>query len=57
MRAVLEQINAHQVYDRDARGMIRRALGGRSVEAVPEPTPRRAREFPSMFPAASSNFV
>lgn len=57
MRAVLEQINAHQVYDRDARGMIRRALGGRAMEASPQPAPRRAPEFPSVFPSATSNFI
>ena len=62
LRTVLEQINTHQVYDKDARVLIRRAL--RSVSPsdavpLPEAAPRRATEFPSFFPSATrpSNFA
>jgi len=63
LRTVLEQINTHQIYEKDARVLIRRALVG----SVPAPElarpenapPSRATEFPSLFPSAtrSSNFA
>ena len=64
LRTVLEQINTHQIYDKDARILIRRALGGvrgqQDIELSENgAATRRATEFPSLFPSAtrSSNFV
>ena len=65
LRTVLEQINTHQVYDKDARALIRRSLRGmRAQQDIGTPNegtapPRRATEFPSFFPSAtrSSNFI
>jgi hypothetical protein len=62
LRTVLEQINTHQIYEKDARVLIRRALGGRVVSELARPEnapPSRATEFPSLFPSAprSSNFA
>ena len=61
LRTVLQQINTHQVYDRDARGLIKRTLGAstgkESPAAVPTPV-KRPGEFPSLFPSGSStNFI
>ena len=55
MRTVLEQINSHQVYEKDARGLIRRTLGTNKNASAPQP--RQAGEFPSLFPSATSNFI
>lgn len=61
LRKVLEQINTHQIYDKDARSLIKKALGSSQVTetiAAPLPPVRRQGEFPSLFPsAASSNFI
>ncbi len=61
LRKVLEQINTHQIYDKDARSLIKKALGSSQLtESIPAPPPpvRRQGEFPSLFPsAASSNFI
>jgi hypothetical protein len=61
LRKVLEQINTHQIYDKDARNLIKNALGYSQVTesaAAPLPPVRRQGEFPSLFPsAASSNFI
>lgn len=60
MRTVLEQIDTHQIYDKDARMLIRRALvSGIDAAAPAVKTVRSASEFPSMFPFASarSNFA
>ena len=57
MRTVLQQIDTHQVYDKDARTLIRRTLGT-SKQPASSPTSSRASEFPSMFPSASpQNFL
>ena len=61
LRSVLVQINTHQIYDKDARSLIKRALGpSQAVEnsAAQLPPMRRQGEFPSLFPvASSSNFL
>jgi hypothetical protein len=61
LRKVLEQINTHQIYDRDARSLIKKALGpsqGTENIAASLPPVRRQGEFPSLFPSASSsNFI
>ena len=61
LRKVLEQINTHQIYDKDARTLIKKSLGSSKVTenvATPLPPIRRQGEFPSLFPsAASSNFI
>ena len=48
-------------YDKDARTLIKKALGSSKVTenvATPLPPIRRQGEFPSLFPsAASSNFI
>ena len=59
LRTILIQINTHQIYDFDARVVIRKALSGgvRISKDVDRPqaatAPRRATEFPSFFPSAS----
>jgi hypothetical protein len=58
MRTVLEQIDAHQVYDKDARTLIRRTLANSRTR--PLRAMRSTPEFPSMFPSAaasSQNFL
>ena len=61
LRTILEQINTHQIYDMDARVMIRRALSGseRFTQEIDHTevgaASRRATEFPSFFPSASSS--
>ena len=58
LRTVLEQINTHQIYDRDARSLIKKALGSSQlseVMAAPLPPARRQGEFPSLFPVATSS--
>lgn len=61
LRTVLQQINTHQVYDLDARGLIKRTLGASPIKNTPavEQTPvRRPGEFPSLFPSSSPpNFI
>jgi hypothetical protein len=64
LRTVLEQINSHQIYDKDARVLIHRTLvAGHASASEPglsePPHPNRAREFPSFFPSAvrSSNYA
>ena len=61
LRMVLEQINTHQIYDKDARSSIKRALGPAQLTenyAAPRSPVRRQGEFPSLFPStASSNFI
>ena len=61
LRTVLEQINTHQVYDKDARSLIKRTLSSSPATgmATVPPAPIRQRgEFPSLFPtASSSNFI
>ena len=65
LRTVLEQINNHQIYDMDARVLIRRALSGvvrisqENNYSEAAAAPRRATEFPSFFPSASgsANFL
>jgi len=61
LRTVLEQINTHQIYDKDARSLIRRVLGSASTtdaSSTPRPSAKRQGEFPSLFPtASSSNFI
>ena len=64
LHTLLDQINTHQVYDKEARVLIQQALNSpNAVSAAlqPEglPAPRRATEFPSFFPCATSspNFV
>lgn len=60
LRTILQQINTHQVYDRDARGLIKRTLGASPIREplAAEPTPVRRGEFPSLFPTGSPpNFI
>ena len=59
LRTILQQINTHQIYDRDARGLIKRTLGTSPIrETVAEQTPVRRGEFPSLFPSAPPpNFI
>jgi hypothetical protein len=56
LRIVLEQINTHQIYDKDARGLIRRALSSTLRTGPPAPV-RQQGEFPSFFPSSPSNFI
>ena len=59
LRTVLEQINTHQIYDKDARSLIKRVLGPAPItDRSASPPVRRQGEFPSLFPAATtSNFI
>ena len=60
LRTILQQINTHQIYDRDARGLIKRTLGTSAIRVTPaaEKAPVRRGEFPSLFPSAPPpNFI
>ena len=61
LRTVLVQINTHQIYDKDARSLIKRALGSApatEISTIPRTPAKRQGEFPSLFPSASSsNFI